>query len=211
MKCISLIAGLLFLAGCQPDETTSHTALLKQSSPVGENFTVLSEPPEPLLDKMALLYSPDNTEWSKIVDEFVENGHPILPHMIRELQEDEKISPDLAKQITARIGQSPAIPVDAQRILSLMETACYADITCHPVEYPLRISTLNYVKANIDSPGAQNALEWIRSTYRSGLPHDPPGDETGVFHGLLVKAMQGRLNSYAKLLLGSTDPQQSSK
>lgn len=207
LKCITLIAGLLFLAGCQPDEPTSHTAPLKQSIPIGENIIVLSVPPEPLLNKMSLLYSPDNAEWPKLVNEFVNNGHPILPHVIRELLEDEKISPDLAKQITDHIDCSPAVTVDAQRILSLMETACYADLTCHRIEYPLRVSTLDYVKSNIDSPGTRDALHWIRGSYRSGLPLDSPGD----FRGLLVKSMQGRLITYANQLLGSTEPQQNSK
>ncbi|QDT43640.1 hypothetical protein Pan241w_37420 [Gimesia alba] len=204
------MTGLFLLAGCQPDEPTSHTARVPQPSPVADNYIVLTVPPEPLLDKMAQLYSPDDAEWSMLVNEFVENGHPILPYVIRQLQEDNKLSPDLGKQITERIAQSPAVTVDAQRIISLMEIACYADIMCHRIEYPLRVATLDYVKSNIDSQGTKDALHWIRDSYRSGLPLDSPGDETGDFRGLLVKSMQGRLNAYANQLLGSIDSQSGS-
>jgi len=208
MRYIIPISCSLLIAGCQPDESTSRTALVQQSSPVTENYIVLTVPPEPLLDKMALLYSPDNAEWSKLVNEFVENGHPILPYVIRQLQKDQKLSPALAKQITERIDQSPAVNLDAQRILSLMETACYADVMCHRIEYPLRVATLDYVKLNIDSQETKDALHWIRDSYRSGLPLDWPGDETGDFRGLIVKGMRERLVVYANQILGSIDSEQ---
>ena len=34
-----------------------------------------------------------------------------------------------------------SIPIDGQRTIRLLELACYADVTCHPVEYPLRVAT----------------------------------------------------------------------
>lgn len=211
MRYLISIAGLLLLAGCDPDEPTSHNAPAKQSSNVEKKFIVLTAPPEPLLDKMFLLYSPDNAEWPQLVDEFIENGHPILPYLIHKLQKHKKLSPESAEQILKRIDQSPAVTIDAQRILTLMETACYADVMCHKMEYPVRIATLDYVKSNIDSQGTREALRWIRTSYQSGLPLDEPGDETGQFRGLLVKSMQGRLVSYANQLLSSTDPQQGSE
>lgn len=198
MRFITAIAGLLLLAGCQRDELDARTTPPQQSSEDAQKYIVLSVPPEPLLDKMALLYSPEDAAWAEQVDEFVENGHPILPYAIRQLQEDEKISPESANQILDRVNRSPAIPVDAQRIITLMEVACYADVMCHRVEYPLRVATLDYVKSNLDVPGTQKALAWIRESYKSGLPLDAPDDETGEFRGLLVKSMRGRLNEYAK-------------
>ena len=211
MRFITAIAGIILLAGCQTDELDSHTTPTQQSSEVAQKYIVLTVPPEPLLDKMALLYSPDDAMWPEIVDEFVENGHPILPYVIRELQEDEKISPESANLILDRVNESPTVPVDAQRIISLMETACYADVMCHRVEYPLRVATLNYVKSYLDSPDTQSALAWIRNSYQSGLPLDAPGDETGELRGLLVKGMRGRLVAYANQLTDATDAQQVSK
>ncbi|QGQ26150.1 hypothetical protein F1728_27245 [Gimesia benthica] len=166
-------------------------------SATSQDYIVLSEPPEPLLEKMALLYAPDDAAWPGTVDEFVENGHPILPYAIKQLQEDEKISPEVAKQLLDRVHRSPEVPVDAQRIITLLEVACYADVMCHRVEYPLRVATLDYVKSNLDAPGTQNALAWIRESYQSGLPLDAPDDKTGEFRGMLVKAMRGRLAAYA--------------
>ena len=200
MRFITAVAGFLLLAGCQHDELDSHATPPQKSSEVATRYIVLTIPPEPLLDKMALLYSPADPAWSELVDEFVENGHPILPYVIDQLQEDEKISRAAAKQIGDRVNRSPAVPVDAQRIISLMEVACYADVMCHRVEYPLRVATLGYIKSNLDSPATQNALACIRESYHSGLPLDAPGDETGEFRGLLVKAMRARLIMYVNQL-----------
>ncbi|QDT28389.1 hypothetical protein Enr10x_37310 [Gimesia panareensis] len=211
MKWITAIAGFLLLAGCQSDELTAHTAPEKQASTGVQKYIVLTVPPEPLLDKMALLYSPEDAAWPQLVDEFVENGHPILPYAIRQLQEDEKISPDVANQILDRVNQSPTVPVDAQRIITLLEVACYADVMCHRVEYPLRVATLDYVKSNLDAPGTPNALAWIRESYQSGLPLDVPDDETGELRGLLVKSMRGRLNAYANQVTDATNAEPGSK
>ncbi len=93
------------------------------------------------------------------------------------------------------------VPIDGQRTIELLEIACYADIVCHPVEYPLRVATLEYVGANLDSPDVVNALYWIRTSYRSGFPVDAPGDDPGDFRGLLVQSMKTRLTEYATLLL----------
>ncbi|QDU51254.1 hypothetical protein [Gimesia panareensis] len=211
MRFITAIAGLLLIAGCQRDELDSRSTPSQKSSEDAQKYIVLTVPPEPLLDKMALLYSPEDAAWPQLVDEFVENGHPILPYAIRQLQEDEKISPESANQILDRVKQSPTVPVDAQRIVTLMEVACYADVMCHRVEYPLRVATLDYVKSNLDAPGTQSALAWIRESYQSGLPLDVPGDETGEFRGMLVKAMRGRLNEYAKKVTSTPQAQQGSK
>lgn len=211
MRYLISIASLFLLAGCDPDEPTSQNVPAKQSSNVEKKFIVLTAPPEPLLDKMFLLYSPDNAEWPQLVDEFIENGHPILPYLIHKLQKDKKLSPESAEQISKRIDQSPAVTIDAQRILTLMEIACYADVMCHKMEYPVRKSTLDYVKSNIDSQGTREVLHWIRTSYQSGLPLDFPGDDTGEFHGALVKAMKARLVGYANQLLAPPTPQQDSK
>lgn len=210
MKCIILLAASLLLTGCASDEMSSKVAATKPSA-ASQDYIVLSEAPEPLLDKMALLYAPDDTAWPGTVDEFVENGHPILPYAIKQLQEDEKISPEVAEQVLDRVHQSPEVPVDAQRIVTLLEVACYADVMCHRVESPLRVATLDYVKSNLDAPGNQNALAWIRESYQSGLPLDWPGDETGEFRGMLVKAMRGRLVTYANQVTEGTKAEPESK
>jgi len=210
MKCIILLAGLLLLTGCSSDEVSSKMAATKPSA-TSQDYIVLNESPEALLEEMALLYAPDDAAWPGMVDEFVENGHPILPYAIKQLQEDEEISPEVAEQLLDRVHRSPEVPVDAQRIVTLLEVACYADVMCHRVEYPLRVATLDYVKSNLDAPETQNALAWIRESYQSGLPLDAPGDETGEFRGMLVKAMRGRLVAYAKRVTSTPQAQQGSK
>jgi len=93
------------------------------------------------------------------------------------------------------------VPIDGQRTIELLEIACYADNVCHHVEYPLRVATLEYIGANLDSPDVVNALNWIRTSYSSGFPVDAPGDDPGDFRGLLVQSMKTRLTEYATLLL----------
>ncbi len=210
MKCFTFLAGLLLLTGCASDEMSSKVAATKPSA-TSQDYIVLNEPPEALLEKMALLYAPEDAAWPGTVDEFVENGHPILPYAIKQLQEDEEISPEVAEQLLDRVNRSPEVPVDAQRIVTLLEVACYADVMCHRVEYPLRVATLDYVKSNLDAPETQKALAWIRESYQSGLPLDAPGDETGEFRGMLVKAMRARLNEYAKRVTSTPQEQQGSK
>ena len=187
----------------QPAKPMSRLTPVQDTSPLSESTTyvVLSVPPEPMLDKMASLYSPDTPEWPGIVDEFVKNGHPILRHVIRQLAEDQRVSQESAQQIYNRMAHSAAVAIDGQRVLSLMEIACYADVMCHGIEYPLRVATLDYVKDNVDSQDVQDALNWIRSSYRSSLPLNSPGDEKGEFRGVLVESMQIRLTAYANELL----------
>ena len=61
----------------------------------------------------------------------------------------------------------------------MLEIACYADVQCHAVEYPLRVATLDYVRDNLDSPDVRSAVRWIASSYDSQLPMDAPGDTEG--------------------------------
>ena len=102
-------------------------------------------------------------------------------------------------------NDASTLPIDGQRTIRLLEIACYADLVCHQVENPLRVATLEYVRANLDSPDVLNALNWIRTSYSSGLPVDAPGDEAGDFSGLLVQSMKSRLTDYSNLLLASVD------
>lgn len=99
-----------------------------------------------------------------------------------------------------------SIPIDGQRAIRLLEIACYADIVCHPVEYPLRVATLDYIKANMDSSSVLDSLNWIRTSYQSGFPLDEPGDKTGDFRGVRVEAMKSRLTQYVNELLHSDEP-----
>jgi len=48
-------------------------------------------------------------------------------------------------------NDASTLPIDGQRTIKLLEIACYADIVCHQVEYPLRVATLEYVRANLDA------------------------------------------------------------
>lgn len=99
-----------------------------------------------------------------------------------------------------------SIPIDGQRALRLLEIAGYADVVCHPIEYPLRVATLDYIKANIDSSGVRDSLKWILTSNKCGLPLEEPGDKTGDFKGVRVEAMKIRLTEYVNELLQSYEP-----
>jgi len=101
--------------------------------------------------------------------------------------------------------------IDGQQTIRLLEIACYADVTCHPIEYPLRVATLDYVESNLTTEDVRDALNWIRESYRSGLPLDTPGDDTGQFRGLVVDSMKLRMADYAKELLNPDAPSQHRK
>jgi hypothetical protein len=91
--------------------------------------------------------------------------------------------------------------IDGQRTVLLLEIACYADVICHPIEYRLRVVTHAFVREHLDHPEVRNALIWIRSSYRSELPLDAPGDDAGDFKGILVESMKSRMKEYANELL----------
>ncbi len=94
-----------------------------------------------------------------------------------------------------------SIPIDGQRTVRLLEIACYADIVCHSVEYPLRVATHEYIKENLYTSDVRYALRWIRTSYKSSLPLEGPGDESGDFNGMVIQAMNTRLREFANELL----------
>jgi hypothetical protein len=101
--------------------------------------------------------------------------------------------------------------LDGQRTIRLLEIACYADVMCHSIEYPLRVATLDYVESNLATEGVRDALNWIRESYKSDLPLDAPGDDTGQFRRMLVDSMRIRMVDYAKELLNPEIPSQHRK
>lgn len=101
-----------------------------------------------------------------------------------------------------------SIELDGKRVVELLEIASFADVTCHPVEYRLRVATLDYIESAIDRPGVVESLRWIKSSYKSGLPHEVPGDDEGQFRGLQVESMNIRMRNYANELLSPKVPSQ---
>ena len=97
--------------------------------------------------------------------------------------------------------EASAAPLDSKRVIELLEIACYADVTCHRVEYPLRVATLEHIAANSHAADVRDALHWIQASYQSGLPIDSPGDTAGHFRGVLVQSMRLRMDEYAGELL----------
>jgi hypothetical protein len=101
-----------------------------------------------------------------------------------------------------------SVELNGERTVELLEIASFADVTCHPVEYRLRVATLDYIESAIDRPGVVEALQWIKSSYKSGLPHEVPGDDGGQFRGLQVESMNIRMRNYASELLSPQLPSQ---
>ena len=112
---------------------------------------------------------------------------------------------------SAWIENASASPLDGQRAIELLEIACYADVTCHPIEYPLRVATLEYLEANMKTSGVLDALQWVRHSYKSGLPLDTPGDDTGQMRGIVVESMNIRMHEYSENLLNPQAPSQHRK
>ena len=107
--------------------------------------------------------------------------------------------------------KTETIGIDGQRTIALLEIACYADVVCHTIEYPLRVATHDYIRDNLERPGVRKSLNWIVSSYDSGLPARYPGDENGDFDGVLIESMKIRMTEYAKQLLKPSDRAQDRK
>lgn len=76
---------------------------------------------------------------------------------------------------------------------------------CHRIEYPLRVATHDYVRENLDLSDVHDALQWIRTSYKSGLPLNSRDDDTGAFDGVLIESMRIRMTEYAAELLQSDE------
>ena len=107
---------------------------------------------------------------------------------------------------SAWIENASASPLEGQRAIELLEIACYADVTCHPIESPLRVATLEYLAANMKTSGVLDALKWVRHSYESGLPLDTPGDDAGQMRGILAESMNIRMHEYSEDLLKPQAP-----
>lgn len=99
------------------------------------------------------------------------------------------------------IENATTVELDGTRTVELLEIASFADLTCHPVEYRLRVATLDFIESRMDKPGVLESLQWIKSSYKSGFPEEVPGDDQGQFLGLQVESMNIRMKEYASELL----------
>lgn len=102
--------------------------------------------------------------------------------------------------------QTSSKPLNGQRAIELLEVACYADMMCHAVEYPLRVATLDYIEANLKNTEILKAIQWIPKSYRSHLPLNSPNDDNEQFRGLLVETMNHRMVDYSEELLNPKVP-----
>ena len=123
----------------------------------------------------------------------------ILNEMLAEYPSDNQPWQSKWKQ------DNTAVSIDGQRTIRLLEVACYADVMCHAVEHPLRVATHDYIRENLDNPEVRNSLNWILTSYNSGLPLGAPDDDTGAFKGMLVNAMKVRMTEYANELIKSAE------
>ena len=91
--------------------------------------------------------------------------------------------------------------LDGQRVVSMLELACYADVTCHATEYPLTIATLDFIEGNLTRAEVVEAVQWISRSYQNEMVREKADDEIEQFRALLVEAMNARMASYAEELL----------
>ena len=109
---------------------------------------------------------------------------------------------------TAWTEQASSMPLNGQRAIELLEVACYADVMCHAVEYPLRVATLDYIEANLQITEILDAVQWIPKSYSSHLPLNATNDDNEQWRGLLVESMNHRMVDYAEELLNPKVPSQ---
>ncbi len=107
--------------------------------------------------------------------------------------------------------QASKARLDGQRAIALLEIACYADVTCHSAEYPLRVATLDYVEAHLQRNDVRDAIKWVFRSYKSHLPLESPNDENDQLRGVLVESMNIRMVEYAEELLNPKVPSQHRK
>lgn len=85
-----------------------------------------------------------------------------------------------------------------QQTVDLLELAAYADIMCHPIEYPLRKACLKRVRAQMENSNVKHAIEWIRNSYECSI-----SDETlplGFDNDMLQESVSGGMREYATKL-----------
>ncbi len=68
--------------------------------------------------------------------------------------------------------------LDGQRTIRLLEIACYADVMCHSIEYPLRVATSTTFESNLETEGCTRCIEMDSRILQERLPLDAPGDDT---------------------------------
>jgi hypothetical protein len=172
MKALFPLSTLLFIAGCMGEPRMTRIDAPGESTDENTqpSYTLLTDPPDAILDELASEYRGDNQQWG-----------------------------------IEWTRSASSTPIDGQRTIRLLELACYADLMCHPVEYRLRVATHDYVRQNVNIPRVRDSLEWIRSSYKSRLPLDAPGDNSSLLKGLLVESMNIRMTEYANELLQSRD------
>jgi hypothetical protein len=100
-------------------------------------------------------------------------------------------------------AKNSSLSLNGQRAI---EVACFADVTCHAFEYPLRVATLDYIEENLIKSDVLNTVQWISRAYKSGLPLDAPNEDSGEMRGLLLEAMNTRMVDYAEELLNPRVP-----
>jgi len=188
VKTLTSTVFLLLVAGCgSPADDPSPLNVAKQSQPCDTTSS-------PKIDNepFTLLSEPPDANLDAIATE------------LRAVAADSEFQSHLKQRFAST-------KLDGQRVVELLEIACYADVQCHAVEYPLRIATLDYVRDNLDAPDVRSAVKWIATSYDSRLPIDAPGDTEGQFRGMLVQGMKIRMTEYARQLLKHHAPSDKSK
>jgi len=164
------------------------------------------------VSEFAAIYKIETPSWEKNVAKLTRTRSPFVPHAIKELLdrkagsidasiEAETLFPEVhfrrptmltSRQrnlIQTQLKRWEPPPVDGQRTVEMLELAAYADVTCHSIEWPLRLSTLDFVRSRLDRSEITRSIEWIRDSYKCRLANK-----------ILADSMELRMREYAHVL-----------
>lgn len=194
-------------------------------------YAVLTAPPTEVLERLDDVYHIRAADWAERASALCRTRIPFIRHALEELLTRERQlvtkpkiemhgssspfanlpawrppvpTPDQREHIRRLINGWDDGMIDGRRVVELLELAAYADVTCHSIEYPLRVSTLEFVRLHADREDVRRSLEWTRDSYRCKIDGDDgvrdpstwrPDDE------LLAQSMEIRMSEYARELL----------
>ncbi len=193
-RLFALAVAITFISvvgGCSENAVSPATPLQPTLAP--EPPANLSQEPTAYLDLHRLLFDVNSPDWNGVVSRLKESGDLFTIHVIDEVKQ-KNLQQQRVNQLTelsVAIQKSHAsVSIHPNEVRRLLEVAAYADVTCHDIEYPLRVWTLEHVADFADTSSVRAELERLKSSYASAFQDE-----------LLKVSMESRVREYARGLL----------
>jgi len=185
-----LILVFALLAGCEAPQVANPPP--SQREPQS-----LLKPPKAILESVARLYDIKSDDWSQHVALLEPSEHPVFAFALNDLISQNVLSERHVRIARDALARNVPPKLDSSQVLKLLETSAYADVMCEFGEYPIRVSTLEYIQSGIESPSIQRELNAVLKGYTCKLSDDESN--------LLITAMEIRVPEYARQLLRGSD------